>query len=338
MFSINGQPDGRFLCAERIKLYFLGLRMHIRVRTPFYFSSMNIQQLRQGCKWILWCFCVAAWTYERCWRSTARTSACTSKRCAPTRSNCCWPSSWWSGAASSTPTSSPTTSWWVHAALSHMLSASFFLFFSISLSLMGNSGHLTWVWHSSCKSSATHSCVSKQWYGCLCLGFLTCEQMLMHVIVHGGCTDTVRESALEADWEKNPLLHLGLKPASVSHLAFQLDTLPSELCPPQLQGYSMACMVFVQCTALACVLVTLVSECTSQAGLHSLIVGLSVVSSQCFSCPSDQDSHEIYMASAAHRLLISSQYFLLVCQIGIHTKYIWPQLLIDSWSVLSIFY
>ena len=151
-----------------------------------------------------------------------------------------------------------------------------------------------------------------------------------HAIAHGGCTGTVRESALEADWEKNPLLHLGLKPASVSHLAFQLDTLPSELCPPQLQGYSMACMVFVQCTALACVLVTLVSECTSQAGLHSLIVGLSVVSSQCFSCPSDQDSHEIYMASAAHRLLISSQYFLLVCQIGIHTKYIWPQLLIDS--------
>ena len=88
-------------------------------------------------------------------------------------------------------------------------------------------------------SSGTHSCVSKQWYGCLCLGFLTCEQMLMHVIVHGGCTDTVRESALEADWEKNPLLHWGLKPASVSHLSFQLDTLPSELCPPQLQGYSV---------------------------------------------------------------------------------------------------
>ena len=70
-------------------------------------------------------------------------------------------------------------------------------------------------------------------------GFLTCEQILMHVIVHRGCTDTVRESALEADWEKNPLLHWGLKPASVSHLAFQLDTLPRELCPPQFQGYSI---------------------------------------------------------------------------------------------------
>ena len=29
--------------------------------------------------------------------------------------------------------------------------------------------------------------------------FLTCAQMLMHVIAYGGCTDTVRESALKAD-------------------------------------------------------------------------------------------------------------------------------------------
>ena len=46
--------------------------------------------------------------------------------------------------------------------------------------------------------------VSKQWYGCQCLGFLTCAQMLMQAIAHGGCTDSVRESALEADWEKIP--------------------------------------------------------------------------------------------------------------------------------------
>ena len=43
--------------------------------------------------------------------------------------------------------------------------------------------------------------VSKQWYGCQCLGFLRCAQMLMHVIERGGggegggCTDTVRKSA-----------------------------------------------------------------------------------------------------------------------------------------------
>ena len=29
--------------------------------------------------------------------------------------------------------------------------------------------------------------------------FLNCAQMLLHAIAHGGCTDTVRESALEAD-------------------------------------------------------------------------------------------------------------------------------------------
>ena len=76
----------------------------------------------------------------------------------------------------------------------------------ISLSLTGNSGRLTRVWHSSRKSSATHSylCVkyfrvSKQWYSCQCLGFLTLSQMLMHAITDEGSTDTViRESALEA--------------------------------------------------------------------------------------------------------------------------------------------
>ena len=54
-------------------------------------------------------------------------------------------------------------------------------------------------------------------------------RMLMYAIVHGGCTDTVRESALEVDWEKNPLPHLGFEPASVLRLAFQSDALPTEL-------------------------------------------------------------------------------------------------------------
>ena len=65
---------------------------------------------------------------------------------------------------------------------------------------------LTWVRHGSSKSSATHSnqcvqcfCVSKQWYGCQCLGLLTCAQVLMYKqILMRVCTDTVRESALEA--------------------------------------------------------------------------------------------------------------------------------------------
>ena len=61
--------------------------------------------------------------------------------------------------------------------------------------LRGNSDRLTWVRHSSCKSSTTHSyqCVqyihaSKQWYGCQCLVFLTCAQVSMHAISHGSCT------------------------------------------------------------------------------------------------------------------------------------------------------
>ena len=41
--------------------------------------------------------------------------------------------------------------------------------------------------------------MSKQWYGCQCLRFLTCTQTLRHAIAHGGCTDTLRESTLEVD-------------------------------------------------------------------------------------------------------------------------------------------
>ena len=86
---------------------------------------------------------------------------------------------------------------------------SFFLFFFFSsffitsLSLAGNAGRLTRVRHSSRKSSATHSyqCVQyfrvskRRPYGCQCSGFLTCAQMLLNAISHGGCT----ESALRAD-------------------------------------------------------------------------------------------------------------------------------------------
>ena len=99
---------------------------------------------------------------------------------------------------------------------------------STSLSLAGNWGCLTWVRHSSSKMSATHSSkcvqyfrVSKQWYGCQCLGLLTWAQMLVHAIAHRGCTDTIRESALKVDGEKNPLPHQGLEPASVLPLACQ---------------------------------------------------------------------------------------------------------------------
>ena len=65
-------------------------------------------------------------------------------------------------------------------------------------------------------SSATHSnqCVqyvpvSKQWYGCQCLGFLTRAQMLIQAIAHWGRTDTVRQSALEADSGRKILCSTG---------------------------------------------------------------------------------------------------------------------------------
>ena len=70
---------------------------------------------------------------------------------------------------------------------------------STSVSLAGNSGCLSWVRHSSCKSSMTHSCqcvqyfhVSRQLYGCQPLWFLTCAQVLMNVVAHRGCMDTIR--------------------------------------------------------------------------------------------------------------------------------------------------
>ena len=43
-----------------------------------------------------------------------------------------------------------------------------------------------------------------------------------------GCTDTVRESALNVDWEKNRLPHRGTEPAST---ACRSDALPTELHP-----------------------------------------------------------------------------------------------------------
>ena len=70
-------------------------------------------------------------------------------------------------------------------------------------------GLLTQIRHSSRKSSAIHSywCVqyfhvSKQWYSSQRSGYLTCTQMLIYTIKHGGCTDTVRESALKVDCEE----------------------------------------------------------------------------------------------------------------------------------------
>ena len=52
------------------------------------------------------------------------------------------------------------------------------------------------------------------------MGVLTCAQMSMNAIAHGGCTDTVRESALKVDSGRK-----------IHCLAFQPDVLPTELFP-----------------------------------------------------------------------------------------------------------
>ena len=47
------------------------------------------------------------------------------------------------------------------------------------------------------------------------------------------CTDTVRESALKDNWEKNPLPHRGIEPASA---ACRYDALPTELPSQEMNG------------------------------------------------------------------------------------------------------
>ena len=55
-----------------------------------------------------------------------------------------------------------------------------------------------------------------------------------------GCTDTVRETALEAVWEKNSLPHRGLEPASVLRLGFSVGRSTNWANPPQLLTVTVA--------------------------------------------------------------------------------------------------
>ena len=50
------------------------------------------------------------------------------------------------------------------------------------------------------------------------LEFFMYTQLLMHAFACIGSMNTVRESALKVDWEKNtPMPHQGLKPVSAGH-------------------------------------------------------------------------------------------------------------------------
>ena len=64
--------------------------------------------------------------------------------------------------------------------------------------------------------------------------------MLMHAIAHGGCIDTVRESAQKVGSGRKVLCPPGIKTASALHLAFQSDALPTELFNSRLQVQSSA--------------------------------------------------------------------------------------------------
>ena len=55
-------------------------------------------------------------------------------------------------------------------------------------------------------------CVQTMVYGCQCLGFLTCAQMLIDAIALGGCPDTGGEFALKLTLGENSFQHRGLQP------------------------------------------------------------------------------------------------------------------------------
>ena len=112
-----------------------------------------------------------------------------------------------------------------------------FFFKSTSLPLAGNFGRLTWVRHSSPKSSATHFyqcvqcfCVSRQWRGCQSFGIFKVHTDFDACGWTRGCTDTVRESALKVGsgekiscrtWDSNPR----------QHCAWLWDSLPNWAIP-----------------------------------------------------------------------------------------------------------
>ena len=97
---------------------------------------------------------------------------------------------------------------------------------------------------------AVLSFVQTAWYGCQCLIFLMCTQMLRHVIAHGGAVRTLYVSALKVDSGRQiPLLHQGVRQIPLLHqgvnsvlllvlcLSFRSDALPTELSHPLCLSY-----------------------------------------------------------------------------------------------------
>ena len=121
----------------------------------------------------------------------------------------------------------------------------FFSFFIFTLFVLHCPVWEIWVALPGCSTAAARAvlpiptsacsilCVSKQQYGCQCLGFLVCTQMLlMHAMARGLCGHRRRVCAGSLLKEKSLCCNWGLEPASVSCLAFQSDVLPAESSPP----------------------------------------------------------------------------------------------------------
>ena len=69
----------------------------------------------------------------------------------------------------------------------------------ILVTLLGKAQQLQEQRHLFLSVCAVFSCIQTMMYGCQCLGFLMCTQILMHVITHRGFADTVSEFALKVD-------------------------------------------------------------------------------------------------------------------------------------------
>ena len=70
------------------------------------------------------------------------------------------------------------------------------------------------------------------------LGIIMCTHMLMHAIACAGCFNTIRESALKVDWEKNPLTHWRAKPALVAQVTQHSRHWATSLAPHASESYS----------------------------------------------------------------------------------------------------
>ena len=87
-----------------------------------------------------------------------------------------------------------------------------------------------WCLLTMCSIFVCPECV-RQCFGCKYWGFLTCAQMMTHAIAHGGCTNSISESALKADSERKKTLphQTRLEPASADDDELMLNVLRCHL-------------------------------------------------------------------------------------------------------------